>query len=140
MHAGEAAAPAAVAALLGLDDGATVVVRRRVIELDEEPTELTDTFYPSDIAAGTALAGTAKIRGGAVTLLATLGYVGVRAVEHVTARMPSAEEAAQLRLDAGEPVLHLARTTYDASDRAIQADMMVMPAGRQRLQYEIRIG
>lgn len=140
VHAGEAAAPATVAAMLGLTDGATVVIRRRIIELDGEPTELTDTFYPAPIAAGTALAGTAKIRGGAVTLLASLGHIGVRVVENVTARMPSADEAAQLRLDAGEPVLQLARTTYDAADRAIQADLMVMPAGRQQVQYEIRIG
>ncbi|MER5871389.1 UTRA domain-containing protein [Streptomyces sp. NPDC002044] len=140
VHAGKAAAPSGVAAMLGLTGGGAVVVRRRVIELDGEPTELTDTFYPGDIAAGTALAGTAKIRGGAVTLLASLGHVGVRIVEDVTARMPSPEESGQLRLDAGEPVLQLARTTYDAHDRAIQADVMVMPAGRRQLRYEIGIG
>ncbi|MFJ7586178.1 UTRA domain-containing protein [Streptomyces sp. NPDC097617] len=82
----------------------------------------------------------AKIRGGAVTLLAALGYVGVRVVEDVTARMPLEEEREQLRLGTGEPVLHLTRTTYDATDRPIQADVMLMPAGRQQLRYEIRLG
>ncbi|MFF4419359.1 GntR family transcriptional regulator [Streptomyces sp. NPDC001549] len=139
LHAGETAAPAAVAVMLGLAAGSTVVVRRRIIELDGEPTELTDTYYPPDIAAGTPLAGTAKIRGGAVTLLAALGHVGVRVVEHVTARMPREEEREQLRLGAGEPVLRLARTTYDAADRPVQADVMLMPAGRQQLRYEIRL-
>ncbi|PWK66075.1 UTRA domain-containing protein [Streptomyces sp. CG 926] len=85
-HAGEVAAPAEVAAMLGLPVGSTVVMRRRIIELDGEPTELTNTYYPLEIAGGTALAGTAKIRGGAVTLLAALGHVGVRVVEDVTAR------------------------------------------------------
>ncbi|WSR17689.1 UTRA domain-containing protein [Streptomyces sp. NBC_01207] len=140
LHAGETAAPAAVAAMLGLAAGSTVVVRRRVIELDGEPTELTDTYYPPDIAAGTPLAGTAKIRGGAVTLLAALGHIGVRVVEDVTALMPLDEEREQLRLGAGEPVLRLARTTYDAADRPVQADVMLMPAGRQQLRYEIRLG
>ncbi|AZM88720.1 UTRA domain-containing protein [Streptomyces sp. W1SF4] len=140
VHAGGVPAPAAVGLMLGLTDGATVVVRRRIIELDDEPTELTDTYYPVAIALGTPLAGTAKIRGGAVTLLATLGHVGVRVVENVTARMPSDEEREQLRLGTGEPVLQLARTTYDSADHAIQADVMVMPAGRQQLRYEIRIG
>lgn len=139
LHAGEVSAPAEVARMLGLPDAALVVVRRRLIELDGEPTELTDTYYPADIAAGTPLAGTAKIRGGAVTLLAALGHVGVRVVENVTARMPRDEEREQLRLGAGEPVLHLARTTYGAADRPIQADVMVMPAGRQQLRYEIRL-
>lgn len=75
-----------------------------------------------------------------MTLLATLGHTGVRVVENVTAKMPSAEEREQLRLGSGEPVLQLARTTYDAADRPIQADVMVMPGNRQQLRYEIRIG
>ncbi|WP_436843981.1 GntR family transcriptional regulator [Streptomyces subrutilus] len=140
LHAGEAEAPAAVALTLGLAAGATAVVRRRVIELDGEPTELTDSYFPAAIAAGTPLALAGKIRGGAVTLLAALGHIGVRAVENVTARMPSDEEVERLRLGPGEPVLQLARTTYDSADRPIQADVMVMPAGRQQLRYEIRIG
>ncbi|MER6198904.1 UTRA domain-containing protein [Streptomyces sp. NPDC001586] len=140
LHAGETTAPAAVAVMLDLTAGSTVVARRRLIELDHAPTELTDTYYPPDIAVGTALAGTAKIRGGAVTLLAALGHVGVRVVEKVTARMPDDQECAQLRLAPAEPVLQLARTTYDSADRAIQAEIMVMPAGRHQLRYEIRIG
>ncbi|MFE3558947.1 GntR family transcriptional regulator [Streptomyces sp. NPDC059193] len=139
LHAAEVTAPAEVVQMLGLTGAETVVARRRVIELDGEPTELTDTYYPADIAAGTALAGTAKIRGGAVTLLAALGHIGVRVIENVTARMPSAEEREQLLIGVGEPVLELARITYDAADRPIQADLMVMPAGRQQLRYEIRL-
>lgn len=139
LHAGEVDVPAEVARMLTLTGAETVVVRRRIIELDGEPTELTDTYYPADIAAGTPLAGTAKIRGGAVTLLAGLGHIGVRAVENVTARMPGPEELEQLRLGAAEPVLQLARTTYDSAGRPIQADLMVMPAGRQQLRYEIDI-
>ncbi|CAM5406231.1 GntR family transcriptional regulator [Streptomyces avidinii] len=140
LHAGVIEAPSAVAHMLGLSDRAAVAVRRRIIDRDGTPAELTDTYYPADIAADTPLAGTAKIRGGAVTLLAALGHVGVRAVENVTARMPSAEERAQLRMGPGQPVLQLSRTTYDSANRPIQADVMVMPAERQQLRYEIRIG
>lgn len=140
VEARQAPAGLEVAALLGLPEGEPVVIRRRLIELDGEPCELTDTFYPADIAAGTPLAETAKIPGGAVTLLAALGHVGVRVTEEVTARMPSAGEREQLGLGEAEPVLRLSRVTYDATDRAIQADVMVMPATRQQLRYEIRIG
>ncbi|MEV7560977.1 UTRA domain-containing protein [Streptomyces sp. NPDC089795] len=140
LHAGEVVAPTGVALMLGLTAGSTVVTRRRIIELDDEPTELTDTYYPRDIAVGTALAGAAKIRGGAVSLLAALGHVGVRVVEDVTAQIPREEERERLRLGAGEPALRLTRTTYDATDRPIQADVMLMPAGRQQLRYEIRLG
>ncbi|MEU6848276.1 UTRA domain-containing protein [Streptomyces sp. NPDC046716] len=139
-QAGEVPAPPPVAALLGLEPGCPVVARRRVIELDDVPTELTDTYYPTAIARGTPLAGTGKIRGGAVALLAQLGHVGVRVREDITARMPDTEERTELRMTEDEPVLQITRLTLDAQDRPIQADLITMPAHRQRLRYEIRIG
>ncbi|MGW0186821.1 GntR family transcriptional regulator [Streptomyces sp. NPDC003362] len=140
LHAGEVPAPAEVARLFGIQEGEPVVVRRRLILLDDEPNELTDTYYPVDIARGTALSGTARIKGGAVTLLTRLGHVGTLVREDVTAGIPSEEEKDALRTDQGEPVLRLTRLTLDREDRPIQVDRMVMPAQRQRLRYEIRIG
>ncbi|MGW0578063.1 GntR family transcriptional regulator [Streptomyces sp. NPDC002920] len=139
-YAGEVPAPDEVATLLGLPPGDPVVVRRRIIELDGEPCELTDTYYPVPIARGTRLAEKGKIPGGAVTYLAERGHVGARVQEDVTARMPDAEEREALRMGQDEPVLRLSRVTLDGRDRPIQVDMMVMPAHRQRLRYEIRIG
>ncbi|MER0480130.1 UTRA domain-containing protein [Streptomyces sp. Edi2] len=140
LEAGEVAAPDEIAQALGVGRGETVVVRRRVMYLDGRPCELTDTYYPVAIARGTRLAGTAKIPGGAVTLLAELGYVGVRAQEDVGARLPSDEEAATLECAPSQPVLQLLRRTLDAQGRPLQADRMVMPAPLQRLRYDIRIG
>ncbi|MGW6721374.1 GntR family transcriptional regulator [Streptomyces sp. NPDC054995] len=140
VSAGEVAAPERVAGLLAVEQGGPVVARRRIMYLDGEPCELTDTYYPVEIARGTGLAGTAKIRGGAVRLLAELGYVGVRAREDVAARMPSENERASLSLKADEPVLELTRLTLDAAGRPVQADVMVMPPRGQKLRYEIRIG
>ncbi|CAL9311406.1 GntR family transcriptional regulator [Streptomyces sp. SudanB182_2057] len=140
VRAGEVPAGEEVAALLGLPIGESVVVRRRIIEFDGEPCELTDTYYPADVARGTPLAERGKIPGGAVTLLAKLGYVGRRVREDVTARLPCAEERDALRLAPDAPVLTLSRITLDGEDRPIQVDMMVMPAHRQRLRYEMRIG
>ncbi|MFD7865423.1 GntR family transcriptional regulator [Streptomyces sp. NPDC057682] len=140
VQAGEVEAPAEVAALLGLAAGEAVVARRRIMYLDDEPCELTDTYYPSDIARGTRLAGTARIPGGAVRLLADLGYVGARVREDVTARLATEDERRRLLLADGEPVLQLTRLTVDAADRPIQVDVMAMPPRRQKLRYEIRIG
>ncbi|MFC8866242.1 GntR family transcriptional regulator [Streptomyces sp. NPDC057148] len=140
LRAGEVAAPAEVAELLGVAEGDPVVVRRRLILLDEMPNELTDTYYPSAIAQGTALARTAKIRGGAVTLLAELGHIGALVREDVTATMPDEEERRTLNTAPDEPVLRLTRVTLDRENRPIQVDRMVMPAMRQRLRYEIEIG
>ncbi|MFI6376955.1 GntR family transcriptional regulator [Streptomyces sp. NPDC050546] len=140
VHAGEVHAPSEVARQFGVPDGELVVVRRRLILLDDEPNELTDTYYPVAIARGTPLAGTAKIRGGAVTLLAELGHVGALVREDVTAGLPEEEEQRALRLAPAEPVLRLTRLTLDRDDQPLQVDRMVMPAQRQQLRYEIRIG
>ena len=67
-------------------------MRRRIIFLDDMPTELTDTYFPVEVAAGTRLADTRKIPGGAVTLLATMGYRAHRVHEEVCARMPRAHD------------------------------------------------
>jgi GntR family transcriptional regulator len=139
LYAGEVSAPAEVAELLGLTEGAAVVVRRRVIFLDEETTELTDTYFPADLARGTRLADKAKIPGGVVTLLADLGYVGRLTREEVRARMPSAEEREALSLGTHDPVLTLTRATLDADDRVFQVDVSVFPATTQRLRYETRM-
>lgn len=139
-YVGEVPAPEEVAALLGLATEETVIVRRRVIQLDGEPCELTDTYYPVSIARGTLLAEKGKIPGGAVSFLAERGHVGVRVREDVTARMPGVEEREALHMGPDEPVLRLSRVTLDGDDQPIQVDMMVMPAHRQRLRYEIRIG
>lgn len=140
LHAGEVAAPPEVVELLGLAEGEPVVVRRRMMYLDDQPCELTDTYYPVGIARGTRLVGTAKIPGGAVTLLAELGHVGVRVREDVVARMPSSKEREALHTGPDEPVLKLTRVTLDAHDRPFQVDMMTMPGHLQRLRYEIRMG
>ncbi|QLE73494.1 UTRA domain-containing protein [Streptomyces rectiverticillatus] len=139
VHAGEVPAPDAVAGLLGVRPGEVVVVRRRLMVLDDRPSELTDTYYPVRIARGTPLAGTAKIRGGAVTLLARLGYVGATVREDVVARMPTDSERQALDTAPGEPVIQLTRLTLDGAGQPIQADQMIMPAHRQRLRYEITL-
>lgn len=140
VHAGEVPAPPVVAALLSVEPESPVIVRRRIIELDGTPNELTDTYYPAPVARDTALASTDKIRGGAVSLLARLGHVGALVREDVTADIPSPEECQQLGTEPGVPVLRIHRVTLDAQGEPIQADVIAMPAHRQRLRYELRIG
>jgi GntR family transcriptional regulator len=140
VHAHEIPAPAEVLGLLGLIAGSEVVERRRVIFLDGTPTELTNTYYPVAIARGTPLSATARIPGGAVTLLARMGYSGYRVTEEVSARLPSPVERESLNLSALDPVLCLTRVTLDSGDRPFQLDLSVFPATTQRLRYEMRIG
>lgn len=137
--AGEISAPPEVAEVFGIDEGAAVVARERVITLDGEPIELTNTYYPAAIAAGTALADLRKIKGGAVALLAQLGHTPDRVHEDVTARMPSEAEREALRLSDRDPVLILRRTTTDKEGDPIQVDLMTMPARGRHLNYEMQV-
>lgn len=137
--AGEIAAPPEVAEAFGINSGDIAIVRRRVITLDDKPIELTDTYYPAAIAAGTALAEPRKIKGGAVTLLAQLGHDSSRIHEDVTARMPNREEREALHLEDQDPVLILRRVTTDDEGEPIQVDLMTMPATGRHLNYEMKV-
>lgn len=138
-HAGEVAAPVAIAQALGVEEGAAVVVRRRVIRLNEAPVELADTYYPTCVASGTPLAEPRKIKGGAVNLLADLGYATARVREDITARMPTDHERSELLMADNEPVLVLERVSIGSDGQPIQADVMVTPASLRRLRYELKV-
>lgn len=131
--------PMEVAAPLGLASGESAVARRRVMTLDGQPVELTDSYYPQNVAAGTALAENSKIRGGTPTLLRNLGHEAHRVVEEVEARGATSDEAAALDLEPGTPVLTLLRVTYSRSEQPVEASLMVMK-GPHRLRYEMEIG
>jgi DNA-binding GntR family transcriptional regulator len=135
LSAGEALPPAAVAEALGVPGGEPVVLRRRLMLLDEQPVEITNSYYPRWLAAETALAEPRKIRGGAVTLLAELGHTPQRVREDVEARTATPEERELLSLGSDAPVLVLYRLVL--SDRPVEFSVMTMVAANRRLRYEL---
>ncbi|MFI7024859.1 UTRA domain-containing protein [Micromonospora sp. NPDC049900] len=139
LHVGEVVPAAAIAAALGVEEGTPAVVRRRLILLDDQPVELTDSYYPVTIARDTALAEPRKIRGGAIRLLAELGYVPKQATEDVYTREPEAAERQVLDLTDGEWVLGLTRVLTTHEGVPIEVSVMTMtPAGR-RLRYQMSL-
>ncbi|MEU2508854.1 UTRA domain-containing protein [Streptomyces sp. NPDC007863] len=139
LHAGEVEAPDAVRAAWGLPAGERVVVRRRLILLDDRPVELADSYYPLSVAGGTPLAAPRKVPGGAVTLLKELGYVGSDVVEDVSAGLATGEEREHLGLAESSAVLRLLRLTRTADGTPVEAALMVMPDGRH-LTYRLGKG
>jgi DNA-binding GntR family transcriptional regulator len=136
--AGEIAAPSAVAAALRLEPDARVVLRQRVMLLDGHPVELTDSYYPADIAAGTPLAYRAKIPGGSVTLLAKRGYTPDRVVDDITARPPTPEEQHALSISERDPVIVLTRVTSAADGTPFEYAVMTMTAAGRHLRYQTK--
>ncbi|MGV9596082.1 GntR family transcriptional regulator [Streptosporangium sandarakinum] len=135
----EVTPPAQVAESLGLSAGDTVIVRRRMMLVDERPVELTDSYYPSSVAAGTGLAQMAKIRGGAPTLLAELGYSPAEAYEELIVRPATVEEAEALRLSEGTLVIVLVRTVLAADGTPFETSVMTMRPEGRRFTYRIKV-
>jgi len=131
--------PPEVAEALNLTRGELALVRRRLVLLDGEAVELADSFYPLTIARATPLAEPRKIRGGAVTLLASLGLHPSRVIETVSARPATEQERDLLRLGLHEWVLTLTRVTHAEDGRPFEVTVMTMiPAGRE-LRYEMTV-
>lgn len=140
LDAVEEPAPLAVAAALGLEPGAPVVTRRRLILLDDRPIEVASSHWPALVAKGTALEGTGRIKGGAVTLLATLGYRPGTLTEDVQTRPPTREEAEALQLTSNsEWVLTLTRTIATPDGRPYEVSVMVSPGRIGRLHYAMEV-
>ncbi|MGN9774915.1 GntR family transcriptional regulator [Micromonospora sp. H33] len=128
-----------VAKALQLEAGTPVVVRRRLMLLDDRPVELTDSYYPLSIAQGTALAEPRKIRGGAVGLLAELGYAPGLVREDVYTRVPDEDERRVLGLSGREWVLGLTRLLSTRGGVPIEVSVMTMVPQGRRLRYEMSI-
>lgn len=136
---GEVEAPDDIGDLLGLSDGEPAVVRKRVMFLDGEPVELTDTYFPASLVRGTRITDMRKIPRGARALMAELGYPPRKALETVYARMPTPDERRELRLGAGVPVFRVVRTVLSDDDLPVEVDVMILGGDRNRLEYDVPV-
>lgn len=109
-----------------------------MVLLDGEPVELADSYYPAAIAHGTPLTQTGKIRGGAVTLLAEMGYQARTVDEAISARPATPDERELLNLEPNDWVLVLRRVTRDRSGAPFESSEMTMVASGRELRYELQ--
>lgn len=141
LEVGWVAAPEEVAVRLGVDQGSRVVVRRRLFLVNEEAVALCDSYYPGEVAEGTALADADRIPGGAYGLIeASDGPIGrrlQRSIDDVECRMPSVGELEALKLAPGVPVVRILRTVYDSEDGAVEVQDTVAAADKHQLRYEV---
>ncbi|MFI5636978.1 GntR family transcriptional regulator [Streptomyces goshikiensis] len=136
LEVGEVTPPADVAAALGRQDAQATLLRRQLLHIDDEPAELVCSYYPLEIALGTALAEPRRIKGGTPTLLTELGFPPRLSVDRVSARVPTQEQCGALRLPRDLPVLRTLRTVYGDGDRTLEVTVMVKAGHLYELQYE----
>lgn len=128
--------PADVRELLGLAEDGQAIARTQVLSLDGAPAELVKSYYPMELAQGTALEQKKKIKGGSPRLLADMGYPPVRCVDKVAARMPTLEQFMALQMPTREPVLRTLRAVYSTDDRVIEVTVMAKAGYRYEVQYD----
>jgi GntR family transcriptional regulator len=124
-----------VAGYLHLDDGEEVVARRRVMLLAGEPIQLATSYYPASLAAGTELAQPEKLPGGTIATLERRHLELTTFEEHISARMPTGPEAAQLNMGPGTPVLVHVRVTRAIGDLPVEVGEHIMRADQNRMTY-----
>lgn len=123
-----------VAEKLDLAPGDPVVVRRSQYFIGDVPWQLINSYYPSDLAKGTALEQAGEIESGSIGLLTELGYPQQGFVDEIGARMPNAREFDFFKLASGTPVIVVNRTSY-TTDRPIRLTRYIYRADRVRLLH-----
>ncbi len=134
-------APDEVALRLGVDRDVAVAARRRLFVVDGQPVALCDSYYPSEVARGTALAEPDRIAGGAYGLIEdAAGPIArklQRSIDDLECRMPTQRELEELQLDAGVPVVRVLRTVYDSDGLAVEVQDTVAAADKHQFRYEV---
>jgi len=129
--------PVDVCLALDLGSTGTAVLRSQILTLNGEPAELVQSYYPLDLAQGTAITEKRKIRGGTPTLLASLGYPPRNTVDKVSACVPTREQFEILQLPSELPVLRTFRVVYSDHERPIEATIMAKAGHLYELQYTL---
>jgi GntR family transcriptional regulator len=130
-------APPDVADRLGIAPNAPAVVRRRVLKADGVPVQLSDSYYPAQLAAGTELAEPGRLRGYTIGALGRLGIELDRFHDELQLRMPTPDETRALRLGKGVPVVRLLRTTHATDGRPVEVTDQLLAGDRHVLSYDI---
>jgi DNA-binding GntR family transcriptional regulator len=134
IQAGVKLAPAYVTTLLGLEPGAQAFLRQRLLADDGEPVELASLWLPLEVAKGTDLAS-AELLGESIRqhLQARKKVRLDHAVERISARKPTGEEAGLLEVTADTPVLNVIVTAYDAQSKPVHVTDIVLPGDRHEI-------
>ena len=133
---GKTNASADVARVLNIGKAADVLVRRRVLFADDEPTQIADSYYPWSVAKNSKELLRAEVgAGGSYGRLDELGYGPVRFTEDITVRMPTDSEQRTLDLEASQPVFEIWHVAYAENDLPVEVCVHVMPGYLWNLHY-----
>jgi GntR family transcriptional regulator len=126
----------AVADRLNVETDTLVVCRGEILYVDDHPNAIQKSYYPMDIAVGTALLTNGNIDRGTIRVLKELGHEEIRHRDEISPRMPTEEEDRLLQLGPGVPVLDWKRTAY-SNKRPVRFSWRVYAGNGIELVYEL---
>lgn len=133
MFAGRAEVPAHIAEVMDIEPGTEVVIRRRHL-FDKEtnrPEEIGASYLPLSVAGDTFLEQPTVVPKALFLCVEDLtGRHYTRARDQWTARMPTADEAANLELPTGAAVMHVIHTARDENGDVLEVSESIWPADR----------
>ena len=123
---------------LAVPEGTDLLVRRRVMLVDDEPYQLGDSYYVHDLVRDTAIAADAPVEEGVLSVLERANGAPVAYfLDELSFRMPTPQEATTLRLDPGVCVVRAVRIAYDTEDKPIEAFDQLLAGDKHVLIYEV---
>jgi len=140
VYVGPGEASAEIAEQLGIEPGQEVLIRRRRYFADGRPVELATSYLPWELTVGTAIAEEDTGPGGIYARLEDLGYELAEFSEEVSARMPHPEEARDLDLVVGVPILRVVRRAIERGGSVVEICDTIKAADRFVLSYGLPAG
>ncbi|WP_433515212.1 GntR family transcriptional regulator [Nonomuraea sp. CA-143628] len=135
LKVGQVAPPSDVAAAFATSSEDLVVMRHRLLLHDGAPVELSWSYYPVSIAAGSPLASRGRIRGGAPQALADLGFPQRHFIDRLSVRQPTEAEVQGLDLPPDVPVFRQFRVVYSDGERPIEVSVLIKGGHLYELAY-----
>ena len=132
--------PYDIAGLLGLDPGTEVIIRDRIMgdPATGQPTQLATSYIPATLAAELpVLAGPDTGPGGIYDRMEQAGHGPIQWTEAITARMPGPDEARQLKLPPGVPLLRILRLAATPAGRPLEVNDTRANAEQWEISYPI---
>jgi DNA-binding GntR family transcriptional regulator len=130
--------PVHVIDALRLSPGMAAIRRVRLIKRDEEPVELSTSWFSGELSAiAPKLLVGERLRGGTPRYIeSTTGRRAVYGRDQVAARLATGEEAEHLGLAEPAAVLVYRLTAYDGADAPVQLDEATYPPDRWAFRQE----
>lgn len=132
-----AAAPEAVAAILGVETGTETAARKRRMFSDDRLVQLADSYIPLDVAQAAGIEQPDPGKGGIISRMAEAGFEQTEVTEEIQQHPATEAEAAALGVEAGALLIRIIHVGRTAKGRAVEATVHTLAPNSWVLRYSV---